>query len=601
MSRLKDIPELQRDGKNIKAVCDSIREAMQTFRGYRGDPLDEAITLRTAVKLDMVNANLVAIYAGVGVGTVLGGSSGSGSAYVPDSTPPPTPSGLSVSAGITSLYVEQDTPAYTTGHGHDRTVVYGAKWPLDDVTAPTFSEAVHLFDFQGDFGAYVSDPSTRWCIWIKWRSMDGVESSAPAGGTNGAQATTAVDVSTLVAAMTGPGNPFKIVSSPITLPDGSIVPAGTYTADAFIHNGFITNAKIANLAVTDAKIVTLGVGKLTAGSIDVGAYIQSPGYTPGSFGWRINGDGTAELAQVVVRGTIFASAGAIGGSNIGSNYIRSTTYALGSTGWNLNSDGTGQLGGMTLASNYLQSFNYIAGTSGWRISGSGALEMNGGTFRGALSAASGSFTGAVNTGNFTGYGWPAAGGTGAHISSLGLLLGNITPSAGNPLGKYFQVSTPVGGVPSITTNIPAYLEDLQVTTLKIAGQAVTIPSGAYTAGAVTMSPSGAVGAQSLTYVSTGAPVVITFTGMVNVIEPSNTTATGTISLQVYRNGSLIAAPVVIQYATADNSLFLRGQPVVFSIIDTPSAGTVTYATNMSASPLGGNISHRSLTALELKR
>lgn len=579
MTRLKDIPELQRDGKNIKAVCDSIREAMQTFRGYRGDPLDEAITLRTAVKLDMVNANLVSIYSGVGLGSIIAGGASGGGSFTPDSTPPPTPAGLAVSAGITALYVQHDTPAYATGHGHDRTVVYGAKWPLDDVTAPTFSEAVHLFDFQGDFGAYVSDPSTRWCIWIKWRSMDGVESSAPAGGTNGAQVTTAVDVSTLVAAMTGPGNPFKIVSVPMTLPDGSIVPAGTYTADAFIHNGFITNAKIANLAVTDAKIVTLGVGKLTAGSIDVGAYIQSPGYTPGSFGWRINGDGTAELAQVVVRGTIFASAGAIGGSNIGPNYIRSTTYALGSTGWNLNSDGTGQLGGMTLASNYLQSFNYIAGTSGWRISGSGALEMNGGTFRGALAAASGSFTGAVNTGAFTGYGWPAAGGTGAHISSLGLLLGNITPSAGNPAGKYFQVSTPVGGVPSISTNIPAYLEDLQVTTLKIGLNQVTVPAGTTNASDVGVAFSFAYQTvMSLTLDTGGSPLFIQ-----GYLKHYHQNDFGLNILGIFVNGVLKAE---------SNSGMIAGSTVIplsmSAYVPAPGTGTITIEVRIASGGGGGN-------------
>lgn len=81
--------------------------------------------------------------------------------------------------------------------------------------------------------------------------------------------------------------------------------------------------------------------------------------------------------------------------------------------------------------------------------------------------------GQINVGNYTGYAWPAAGGTGMHMSSNGLLFGNPNPSAGNPGGKYFQMHAPAGGVPSIYTNIPAYIEDLSVSTIKIANGAIT--------------------------------------------------------------------------------------------------------------------------------
>lgn len=89
--------------------------------------------------------------------------------------------------------------------------------------------------------------------------------------------------------------------------------------------------------------------------------------------------------------------------------------------------------------------------------------------------------GQVNVGDFTGYTWPAAGGTGAHLSANGLLMGNPNASPGNPGGKYLQVHTPIGGVPAIYTNIPAYLEDLQVDTIKIKDGAVTSFSSWYIA------------------------------------------------------------------------------------------------------------------------
>ena len=46
MTRLKDIPQLQADGRNLKEVAEAVREVLQTFRGYRGDKRDRALTLR---------------------------------------------------------------------------------------------------------------------------------------------------------------------------------------------------------------------------------------------------------------------------------------------------------------------------------------------------------------------------------------------------------------------------------------------------------------------------------------------------------------------------------------------------------------------------
>lgn len=54
---------------------------------------------------------------------------------------------------------------------------------------------------------------------------------------------------------------------------------------------------------------------------------------------------------------------------------------------------------------------------------------------GNLVSATGTFSGAINVGSYTGYTWPASGGTGAHLSSSGLLIGNYYD------GKYFQVTS----------------------------------------------------------------------------------------------------------------------------------------------------------------
>lgn len=189
-ARLRDLPALAPDKGNLSAVISAIQEALQTFRGSRGDRLDRALTLR-----DLDVATQRAVLQGGTVGgdsttVISGGSGSSGGSTTPDPTPPPTPTGTAVLAGFSYIYISHDTPVYTQGHGHAKTRVFGAKWPTSDPTPPTFVEAVQLFEFQGDFGAYPTDTGTRWCIWTKWVSVDGYESGDPDGGTNGVQATT---------------------------------------------------------------------------------------------------------------------------------------------------------------------------------------------------------------------------------------------------------------------------------------------------------------------------------------------------------------------------------------------------------------------------
>lgn len=145
-----------------------------------------------------------------------------------------------------------------------------------------------------------------------------------------------------IASPSGPGvapsMPFIVRTTPITI-NGVNVPVGVYMNDAFIQNGTITNAKIANLAVDNAKIANLSADKLTAGSIAVGQHIQSANYLAGTAGWHINGNGNAEFSGVIVRGTVYASAGSIGGNSLDSSGMQSPSYAAGSSGWRLDSNG----------------------------------------------------------------------------------------------------------------------------------------------------------------------------------------------------------------------------------------------------------------------
>lgn len=546
MTRLKDIPQLQPDGRNLSSVMEAMREVVQTFRGYRGDKLDRALTLRD---LDVATARSV-----VGGGTIGGGSGGTivlpggggGGGVTPDLTPPPTPTGLVLTAGLTSLFVGCDIPSYTQGHGHDRTVVYGAKWPTGD-PEPTFSDAVELWQYQGPVSSYGSETGTRWCIWIKWRSMDGVLSADPAGGTNGVQATT------------------LLVNSP-DLAVNAIAAGSAY--------------------ITDAKIAAVSASKLTVGDGTVGGNLKSSNYNAGVAGWLVTPSGYLEAQNAVLRGTVYASAGLIGGITIASNAIRA-----GQTAWNTGS-------GFFLRSDGAFSLGNSAG-SHLRWDGVNITVVGGGVFSGALSAATGTFAGNLHGGQFTtgayvAYTWPAAGLYGTYLGPGGLLMGNVNN------GKYCSITadgdiyTPgfqvVGGALTVwTANV--------INTVHIAGQAVTIPSSSYVAAATTFSGGAEVTIGTLGFTSSGAPVHAHF----NCYFTGDSNASSA-TIRLKRNGVTMQTQLV---GIAGNSVApVSAYSTAYA--ETPGAGFVTYSVTAQANADSGSAgtwtaAARSLFCLEMKR
>jgi hypothetical protein len=85
-------------------------------------------------------------------------------------------------------------------------------------------------------------------------------------------------------------------------------------ANAICSNHLITgelitlSAQIKNAIILNAHIANITADKICAGSISVGSYIDG-NYTPGSAGWRIHGNGSAEFSNVTVRGAVYASSG----------------------------------------------------------------------------------------------------------------------------------------------------------------------------------------------------------------------------------------------------------------------------------------------------
>lgn len=383
---------------------EKMRETVSTYLGNRGNLLDRGLTLR-----DMSDANLIALSKGFLAGGRGAPVAGPGTAltgpYEPDLTPPPTPNGFSASMSKTSIQVVTAPQIYSQGHGHAKTRVYGAKFTG---TLLTFSDAVVLDEFSGDVHAFPVDPASEYRLWVTWVTQDGQE-SPPAGGTNG------------------------------------------FTAVAGL--------------LDDVNIAFLTASKIRAGAISVGEYIQSSGYVAGSAGWRINGDGTAEFANAVVRGSVYATYGFIGGNTIDSTGLQSPSYAAGATGWRLDSGGVfrafGYSGTRILDMAATGTSPAIKFGSAFEVLGNGtatfagALSAATGTFSGALSAATGTFAGALSaaTGTFAGSLSAATGTFSGSLTAAAVNAVNTINLAGNSV-SVVNSSSGTGATIATTLTIP---------------------------------------------------------------------------------------------------------------------------------------------------
>lgn len=246
----KDIPPIPGTiPAELQRPLQRMREELQRLLGYRGD--ERAITTANA-------ASLGYLFSGV-IGSA---GTGGGTAEEPDLTAPPTPTfgdGDAV-GGLTNVLLSWGGVSYPQGHGNLQTVIYAVKKATSDPDIPTFpgdagivATAPHPLTIY----AIPSEPNTRWHLWLKFESVDGVRSLAPAGGTNGVVAVTGQDISQLLQILTNSINTSELaaaLAARINLIDADDGVAGSVNARILAE----TTARIdAVTAETDARILAI--------------------------------------------------------------------------------------------------------------------------------------------------------------------------------------------------------------------------------------------------------------------------------------------------------------------------------------------------------
>lgn len=235
-----------------------VREALMTYMGRTGNPMDRGLTLR-----DLLDNGLVTLPAGYTLrpGGQLPPLVPGDSISTPelDFTPPPQPTGFQVASALTHVFIEHDAPLYLQGGGHLRTHVYGVTMNPGD-PLPVFGDAVEITQFSGTVHAHPSNPATTWRLWIKWETAAGVLSPTPAGGTNGLLVSTG---------LVGTSDLSDQIITAAKIADGSVNLGGSkitgllananmavITDPTKIADSLISNTKLADLAVTAGKLAS---------------------------------------------------------------------------------------------------------------------------------------------------------------------------------------------------------------------------------------------------------------------------------------------------------------------------------------------------------
>jgi hypothetical protein len=478
-TKVAAIPDVRDD--NVTEVLRAVKNVLQVREGLLGDTLDQYVTWRDLTDVSVVSAGGTSTLTnGTRVPVIVPPTVDTGYDPTADLTTPSQPTGLTITSGMTSIYLAWTGASY---QNHAYTEIWRA-------STDSIGSAVRIgTTITNLYSDPVGKTNQTYYYWIRFVSAANV--SGPYNATAGTVASTGlvggVDLSPLIitadkiasgaidlggskitgllanANMAVITDPTKIADSLIgntklanlavdaaKLADSSVtatkianlavgtaaIQTGAITT-ALIANAAIGSAQIADAAITSAKIGNLAVGNaaiqngaitnakisdLTADKITAGNLTAAINVNTGYIYGGVNPAGSAPGTSSFGTGYLL---GAYGGAN--QFFIGSPDQNLLWNGTSLSVKGTinalaGYIGQNVIDANGISSPNYVSGTAGWSVNKDGGAEFNQVAVRGSIAG-----------GDFTSSAWPAHPGTGFYLGSTGLRLGNLNS------GKYFDV------------------------------------------------------------------------------------------------------------------------------------------------------------------
>ena len=316
-TKVAAIPDIRED--NVVEVLRAIKNILQVREGHIGDSLDQYATFRDLVDFDLMKAGgSSTLTNGTTVTIIPSGKFPDGYDPYTDYTTPPAPTGLTITSGMTSIYLSWDGAPIKnladTEIWRASTNVLGDAVKIATTAANVFADPV-------------GKTSQTYYYWIRFVTLANV--TGPYNGTSGTVGGTGlvggVDLSPLIitadkiasgaidlsgtkitgllanANMAVISDPTKIADSLIgntklanlavdaaKLADSSVTAtkiANLAVGTAAIQTGAITNALIANAAVGSAQIVDAAITSAKIANLAVGnAAIQNAAITNAKIG-----------------------------------------------------------------------------------------------------------------------------------------------------------------------------------------------------------------------------------------------------------------------------------------------------------------------------
>lgn len=370
---------------NLLQVARALKSMLDVREGRTGDALDANVTFRDLIDSGLANKRQGFSGFGSGVMPVLPPwVENDGYDPTQDFLSPSKPTGVTATGLFASVQLQWDQPTY-------RNHAYAEVWRAD---TDVIGNAVLIGTSESRFYVdNLGTGATRF-YWVRFVSQADIigpyNATAGIQASTSQDPTYLMDVLSDAFGSTSLA-PFFQLDAPTTI-NGVSIPAGTYIKQAFIADATISRAKIQLLAVDNARIASIDAAKITTGFLDA-ARINAGTITSDKIDTRnltikdslgntivsasgissanVSGLGALASADQINTGNIstYIAAGAITNAYIG-NFISSTNF-----------DGSINAGG-SITSN---------GTVGWAIGKAGTAVFNDANIRGSING--GSYTG----------------------------------------------------------------------------------------------------------------------------------------------------------------------------------------------------------------
>ena len=199
---------------------ESIKQNLDVLQGQRGDKLDRAVTFR-----DLLDAGIVQLASGITNFNGLSSSIATVNEF-PDLAIPPAPTNLQASGAFRNIILTWDLKLY---NGHSAVQVWRH-------TSDVISSATMVAQVSGFTGVY-ADPVGSGKTFYYWvRAVNNNDVTGPYNSSSGAQGVTAPDVDFLLSTLTTAITSSELASS-LSTPIAKIDPLVTFTGYSSSYSG----------------------------------------------------------------------------------------------------------------------------------------------------------------------------------------------------------------------------------------------------------------------------------------------------------------------------------------------------------------------------